>query len=300
MKNKASIVILTKNAGNNFENTLKGIFSQSYKDFEVIVIDSDSSDNTLDIAREYPVKIIKIKQEEFGHGKTRNFGAKIARGSYIVFMTQDAVPNNENWLSELIKPLKDKKVVGVYSRQIPKGNENIVDKFFYLSLYPDCSKVWDADNFSQGDNIFSNVSSAIKKEILLKHFFNENIILSEDYEWAKNMLKQGYKIVYNAESEVTHSHSYTLKSVFKRNFDIGVSYKRIYESKSKKKGFLKKGLKIYKNEVAYLIENKKPLLIPYCTLKDMTKYVAINLGKRSQYLPNFINKKLSNYPRYWR
>ena len=297
---ESSIIILTKNAGNNFKRTLDNVFSQKYKNFEVIIIDSSSSDNTLDIAKKYSTKIIKIKAEDFGHGKTRNIGVKLAKGKYIIFLTQDAVPKNDIWISELIKPLRDKNIAGVYSRQIPRENEKIIDRFFYLSLYSDKSKIWNWNNFTQGDNIFSDVSSAIKRDFLLKFPFSNTIILAEDYEWAQKILKQRYNIMYNSKSEVIHSHSYNLINLSKRNFDIGVSYRTIYSSKEKQVGFFKKGMKILSNEMKYLIKNRKAYLMPYAILKDATKYVAIIMGKNSNHMPNCVNRRLSNYPRYWR
>lgn len=298
---ETSIIILTRNAGNNFKNTLDKVFSQSYKKFEVIIIDSSSSDNTLDIAKKYPVKIVKIKAEEFGHGKTRNLGAKLAKGKYVVYITHDAIPKDNAWLSELINPLKkDKSLAGIYSRQIPKKDEKPIEKFFYFSLYPNKDRVWTWNDFSQGDNIFSDVSSAIKKEIWKKYNYNEKIIMAEDYCWAQEVLKKGYKILYNSKSEVAHSHSYGLIQLFKRNFDIGVAYKTIYQKKDKQRGFFKKGMKILGGEMKYLARNGKFYLIPYALLKDATKFVAVTIGKNSNYLPNSINKSFSNYPRYWK
>jgi len=298
-----SIVILTKNAGKNFKKVLDGIFSQSFKSFEVIIIDSNSTDNTLEIAKQYPTKIIKIKPEEFGHGRTRNLGAELAKGKYVVYLTHDAIPKNKSWLSELIKPFKDKKIAGVYSRQIPRKNENEIDKFFYFGLYPNKDKVWTSNNYSQGDNIFSDASSAIKKELLLKYPFNDDIIVTEDYEWAQRILKKRYKIFYNSKSQIIHYHSYNLPSLFRRCFDIGVSYKKIYNSKNKNKNtnldFIKNGLKIHIQEVKYLIKHKSAYLIPYAILKDATKFIAVSLGKNSHLLPNSINKRFSNYRRYW-
>jgi len=300
---EVSIVLLALNAGENFKKVLSGIFSQSFKSFEVIIIDSGSTDNTLEIANKYPIKIKKIKKQDFGHGKTRNLGAKLAKGKYVVYLTHDAIPENKNWLQELIKPLKeDKKIAGVFSRQVPKENENEIDKFFYFSLYPNENKSWNKDNYSQGDNIFSDVSSAIKKDLLMKYPFDNDIIVTEDYEWASKILKKDFKIFYNSKSKVIHSHSYNLKTLFKRCFDIGVSYQKIYDSNNSKNknSFIRKGLSIHKNELKYLIKNKSPYLIPYAILKDATKFIAVNLGKNSNLLPNAINKRFSNYRGYWK
>jgi len=88
---KVSIIIPTYNGGVLFKSVLDNVFNQDLRPDEVIVIDSSSTDGTEKIAKDYPVRFVKIKQTEFGHGKTRNYGAKLAKGEYVVFLTQDAV-----------------------------------------------------------------------------------------------------------------------------------------------------------------------------------------------------------------
>jgi rhamnosyltransferase len=98
----ASIILLTLNAGEKFRKVLKAVFNQTYNNFEVIIIDSSSIDNTLEYAKRYLIKIFKIPRSDFGHGKTRNLGAKLARGRYLVYLTQDVIPANNNWLANLL------------------------------------------------------------------------------------------------------------------------------------------------------------------------------------------------------
>ena len=161
---KASIVILTKNAGNSFYYTLSNIFSQTFKDFEVIIIDSGSEDRTLEIAREFPAKIYKIPPEEFGHGKTRNLAAKLAHGEFIVYLTQDAIPANEFWLSNLLRNFQDSSIGAAFSRQIPRKNSSAMEFFFYNHHFPD-RRIIRPENKRFIDRIFfSNVSSCIRKD----------------------------------------------------------------------------------------------------------------------------------------
>jgi len=103
---QVSIFIPTKNAGPKFQKTLENIFLQLYKNFEVIILDSGSTDKTLSIIKKFKTHLYKIKPNEFGHGKTRNLALKLARGEYIVYLSQDALPANQFWLSNLIKSLK--------------------------------------------------------------------------------------------------------------------------------------------------------------------------------------------------
>ena len=116
----ASIIILTKNAGENFKQLLEHIFSQKFDDqYQVLVIDSGSTDDTVNTAKEFPVQITKIKPEEFHHGRTRNLGAQLSSGSILVYITQDALPVNNDWLQKLAANFKDPNVAMVCGRQLP-------------------------------------------------------------------------------------------------------------------------------------------------------------------------------------
>ncbi|MCK4697209.1 MAG: glycosyltransferase, partial [Dehalococcoidia bacterium] len=206
-----SIVIPTKNGAAYLMKTLEMIYVQSYpQPFEVIVIDSGSVDSTLDIVKRYPARLVEIRPEDFGHGKTRNLGAEFAEGTYLVFITQDAIPATDRWLFNLVRNLECPEVAGIYGRQIPWEDTNPVERFFLNTRYPAYRMV---KSVKQGkidmDTIFfSNVNSAIKKEVFQRYPLLENLIMSEDQEWAKRVLLNGYEIVYDPEAAVYHSHNF--------------------------------------------------------------------------------------------
>ena len=299
---QASIIILTKNAGGEFEKTLKMVFNQKYDDFEVLIIDSGSTDETLEIAKRYPTKITSIKPEEFHHSGTRNFAASIARGEYLVFLTQDALPIDNNWLSSLVDPFSDPDVVGVYGRQIAYGSANIIEKFFYSYFYTDkgvsiSHLPENLDDFYI-DNVFlSDVNSVILKDVWEKHKFNENIILAEDKDWAIQVLKAGYKLIYEPKAAVYHSHEYNLISAFKRRFDDAAAMSQICANSSGTKSF-KKGVKYIYGEMGYVLKNK-PIWLPYAILYDLVKFSSLYLGKKEKYLPISLKRRISKHSRWW-
>lgn len=294
-----TIVIPTRNAGKGFKKLLDKIFAQEAVDYELIVIDSSSTDGTAELVKKYPAKLVTIDPSEFGHGRTRNFGAYLANGKYVVFLTQDSIPYNKHWLANLIKPFKDKQIAGVYGRQVPRADEKELDKHFFLSLYGDKDITWTIDTCTEGDNVFSDANSAIRRDLLLKYPYKDDIIVSEDYEWAFRIMRLGYKIFYSTEAKVVHSHTYNLRSLFKRNFDVGVSYKDIYITKQSLK-FIKKGLKIYAKEIDYLIKAGKIHLIPAATIRDFIRLIAVNFGKQEHLFSKELKKKyLSSQQWYW-
>jgi len=296
---RVSIFIPTKNAGKRFEKVLKGVFKQDLKDFEVIIIDSGSKDNTLKTSKMFDIKIYQIYPLEFGHGKTRNLALKYAKGEFIVFLTQDAVPVDSKWLSNMIKCFKDKKVAGVFSKQIPRKNAKITEMFFYNWWFND-KKIIRPCEEKKGlieKIFFSNVSSCVRKSIFRKIGFDENLIMSEDQEWAKDVFYAGYKTVYEPESIVIHSHDYTLKQVFQRYFDSAYSLSVI--TKGKFRNFTKIGSGYMIKEMIYVLK-KKPWFIFYLALYDLCKIIATTLGIYQYILPLWMKKTFSMHKYYWK
>lgn len=125
-----TIVIPTKNAGVLFEKVLKKVFAQETTyEYEVICVDSGSSDNTVETIKKFPCKLYEIPASEFGHGKTRNYGASKGTGDYIVFITQDAMPASLKWLQNFIDAMKsDPEIVGGFGIHYPYPNCNVIDK----------------------------------------------------------------------------------------------------------------------------------------------------------------------------
>ncbi|MFI3211607.1 MAG: glycosyltransferase family 2 protein, partial [Peptostreptococcaceae bacterium] len=132
---KISIVIPTKNAENYIKNLIESLNNQTIKPYEIIVMDSNSIDNTKSICMQF--KNAKVFQViDFNHGKTRNDGAKIATGDIIVFMTQDAIPKDNYLIENLVKPLNN-DIVGSYARQVANKNSDSIEKFSRQFNYPD-------------------------------------------------------------------------------------------------------------------------------------------------------------------
>lgn len=223
-----SIIIPAKNEEENIGKCLEAVYNQEtgYR-FEVIVIDSGSSDRTPDIVKRYPaVQLVEIQSREFGHGKTRNLGAEGSKGDYIVFLNADAIPVDKNWLNPLIDPLtKDKKIAGVYSRHIPKEG-------CHLYMVRDIQKTMPGKPMVRSQAkpfdfmIFSTVSCAIPRDIWKEYPFKDAIIIAEDQEWADRVLEQGLKIVYEPASRVYHSHNYTPHQLFENKRNVAKSTRR--------------------------------------------------------------------------
>jgi rhamnosyltransferase len=193
-----SIIIRTKNEERWLTPCLSSIFSQKYKNIEVIVVDNYSTDKTVEVAKSFKTKIVKIKK--FFPGKAINNGIKLTKGSIIVCLSAHCIPLDLNWLSNLIKNLRYKKVAAVYGRQVPLPYSSPFDKRDLLNTFGLDKKVQKKDSF------FHNANSAFKKNMWNKINFDEKAINIEDRIWAHNIIKLGYHIVYEPSASVYHYH----------------------------------------------------------------------------------------------
>lgn len=300
-----SIIILTKNAGKGFKRLLQKIFMQKFDgQFEVIIIDSGSTDNTLKTAEEFHARLYQIDPAEFNHGKTRNLGARLSRGEFLVYVTQDALPLRNDWLHTIMASFKDDKVAAVYGKQVPWRNARPPEKFFYHYYFPAHSTVLEYNGkkcfFGSEGNIFiSNVNSAIRKSVWVKFKFSENIPMAEDKDFAKNVLFAGYKIVYDPNPCVFHSHNFGVLSVFKRFFDFGVALAQGIQELPKSEGTsLRRTFNYFLSEIKYLCQNNQTGWIIYAFIYDLSKLMGLFLGKHEKCLPLFLKTRFSEVYSY--
>lgn len=233
-----SIVIPTKNGGTLFKNAIDQLQSQKlWSQSELIVVDSGSTDATVDIARAAGAKVFEIPAEEFNHGATRDFGIARASCEYVILMVQDAIPRDLDLLSNILRPFEDSEVAGVYARQLPQPDADLLTKRNlnnWLTGRTD-SEVRKIKSIEWYESLppvdkyffcnFDNVCSVIRKSVWLKHKFGK-INFGEDIDWAERVLKSGHKIAYEPTAAVTHSHDRPLYYEFKRTY---VCHRKLYQ-----------------------------------------------------------------------
>ncbi len=238
---KATVCIPTYNGEPYLRNLLKMVFKQilPFK-YEVLVIDSGSTDKTLKIIKEFPkVRLHQIPNTEFGHGKTRNLGATMAHGEYVVYLSQDAVPANNRWLEYMLEPfLISDAVFCVYGRQIPRPFADATTKRevsgVFNALGADHSIVLQRKRSLITDKIaepyltfFSDVNSAIRKDYLLNKIPYRDVRYAEDQLLGSDVLENNYLKAYAPLGAVFHSNEYKLRDYFYRKFDENLG---IYET----------------------------------------------------------------------
>ncbi len=298
---RISVVIPVLNAAAYLPALLEAIFAQKpTPPQEVLLVDSLSTDNTRSIGRSYPnVQIVSIAR--FSHGGARNLGVRESAGDILVFLTQDALPNNEHWLANLLQPFADPQVGAAYSRQIPRADAPPTERFFLGYHFPADRPARRQKNAAEPlaltDVFFSNVSAAIRREFLLRFPFDETLIMSEDQLFAKRLLAAGYALVYQPSSQVIHSHRYSLKTALRRYFDSVYSLTVIFPNHDIKTSAAM-GWRYLKQEFAYVCK-RHPSYIPYYFLYTLAKASGTVAGHFATHLPRPLLKKLSLHSYHW-
>ena len=300
---KVSFILPTRNVEKYIGVLLKSIFAQEYNgDIEVLIMDS-SDDRTPEIVKEFSVKFVRVEPEDYNYGGTRNEGAAMTDGDFLVFLSTDVEIRDKRWLSKLTGHFSDPEVAGVYGRQLPKEGAPPMEQFFILHTYPS-----ESNSFSLKDGkliktfvLFSNTNSAIRRSVWEQIKIPEMLKL-EDQEWAKRALLAGYKIVYDSEAAVYHSHKYSLKSVFQEYFDSGAPMPVVHQSaivKYSMDNFLIDGLKFVSEEYKFMLKNGYGHWIPYAIFYDLTKFFGTFLGSKQRYMPIWMKKLLCKKKNHW-
>jgi rhamnosyltransferase len=208
-----SIILRSFNEAWALRETLPALQAQEFKNWELIVIDSGSTDGSPELIRAaQPAQFVQITPQEYNPSRVMNRGLRLAKSQFGIFLNADATPQGANWLRPLVTALQNPRVAACFGRQIPR---------------PDCQAVFANDydrcfgpqrESANWDHFFSMVSSGLRKDVWAKRGFREDLQYAEDDEYTRWCKAQGYAVAYVPESVAMHSHNYTPEQSYKRAF----------------------------------------------------------------------------------
>jgi rhamnosyltransferase len=208
-----SVIIRSLNEGWALRETLPALQAQDWKNWELIVIDSGSTDGSVELIRKaHPHHFIQIRPQDYNPARVMNLGMTLARSNIAVFLNADATPQGAHWLRPLATVLQDLQTAAAFGRQIPRPDCRAVFAHDYARCFgPNrASARW--------EHFFSMVSSGVRKDIWERRGFLESMQYSEDDEYSRWCRSEGLRVEYCPESVVMHSHNYTLGQAYKRSF----------------------------------------------------------------------------------
>jgi glycosyltransferase involved in cell wall biosynthesis len=222
MSPTCSLIIRAYNEERHLGRLLDGVFQQTLRDAQVILVDSGSTDGTLAVAARYPVEVVTIRPQEFTFGRSLNYGIAQARGEIVVMASAHVYPVYPDWLERLLEPFSDPQVAVSYGKQRGAPGSQFSEQQVFRHWYPEGS------NFRQGHPFSNNANCAIRRALWEQHPYDESLPGLEDLAWARWAHESGYAIAYVAEAEVIHVHHETWRGVFNRYRREGMAFKAIY------------------------------------------------------------------------
>jgi rhamnosyltransferase len=270
----------------------------------VLIVDSDSTDNTVQLAADAGFRMTSIARSDFNHGGTRQWAASCDQyADVLVYLTQDAILADSSALERLLAPFEDPAIGAVFGRQLPRPGAGAIETHARLFNYPPKSDVRTlATRESTGfKSIFLSNSFAAYRRTALEGVggFPTDVILGEDTVTAARLLLVGWKIAYAADACVYHSHAYSSMEEFKRYFDTGVLHSReswLLKEFGRTNG---EGRRFVKSEMNYL-RSRNPWLIPEALTRTVVKYAGYRLGRMEARFGVGLKRRLSMHSFFWK
>jgi rhamnosyltransferase len=208
-----TIIMRSYNEGWALRDTLPALAAQDYRNWELIVFDSGSSDGSMDLIRAaQPRQVVQLLPHDYNPSRVMNQGMELARTDTAIFLNADATPQDSHWLRPLATALQDRNTAAVFGRQIPRPDCHAVFAHDYERCFGDNRES------AQWEHFFSMVSSGLRKDVWSQRGFLESMQYSEDDEYTRWCRSEGYRVAYCPESVVMHSHNYTPRQAYKRSF----------------------------------------------------------------------------------
>lgn len=222
LRRSVSIVIRAYNEARHIGRLLDGILQQTVKGVEIILVDSGSTDGTVEVAARYPVRVVHIAPGEFTFGRSLNHGLACAAGEFAVIASAHVYPVYPDWLERLLAPFADPQVGLTYGKQRGAATTRFSEHQIFAHWFPDVSQPRQAHPFC------NNANAAIRRQLWQSMPYDETLTGLEDLAWARLIQEAGHAIAYVADAEVVHVHNETPRGVYNRYRREAMALKQIY------------------------------------------------------------------------
>jgi rhamnosyltransferase len=298
------VIVPTLNAAQDWALFAPALLSCGIEPKQVLVLDSESTDGTADLATAAGFEVLCIRRTDFNHGGTRQIAVdKFVDATILIYLTQDAVIADPESLRALVSAFDDPLVAAAYGRQLPRPKAAPIEAHARLFNYSEKSEVRSLESRKRlgiKTAFLSNSFAAYRHSALVEvGGFPSDVLFGEDTLTAAKLLLSGYKVAYVAEACVYHSHSYTLVQEFRRYFDIGVLHTRESWLIDEFGKVANEGNQFVLSQFRYL-KQVAPLQIPLALVSSGVKLLAYKLGRRESLLSRSMKRRLSMHPSFWR
>ena len=302
-KKKVDVVIPVYHPGSEFKKLMERLERQTYEVNSIFLMHTTDGQSLESMKERYKnVTVEEITPDEFDHAATRDKGIRQSDADIVICMTQDACPDNEYLVSELVQALEEANVAVAYARQLPRKESTLLERYTRQFNYPPESKVKSSKDLEKmGIKTFfcSDVCAAYNRDMYLKNGgFEKKAIFNEDMVFASTAINAGYSVAYVAEARVIHSHNYTGFQQFQRNFDNGVSHADNQEAFHNVET-LGEGKRLVFDTARYLIRHHEFGQLFRLVYISGCKVVGYKLGEKYYKLPKKLISFCTMNKKYW-
>jgi rhamnosyltransferase len=217
----ASMVIRAFNEERHIAKLLTGIQQQAGVTSELILVDSGSTDATVDIAKQFGAKVVEISPTDFTFGRALNLGCAAATNELLVIASAHVYPLHRDWLSQLLAPFQDEQIALSYGRQVGDQVSKYSETRLFTKWFPNHS------DSNQQHPFCNNANAAIRRSVWQEYRYDESLTGLEDLDFAKRVLRDGRRIAYVAEAQVAHVHEETPARIYNRYRREAIALKQI-------------------------------------------------------------------------
>lgn len=305
---KVDVVIPVYKPGEQLSELLNKLLTQTIKINRIILINTEKDYFDDKYLVNPIIEVVHVTKAEFDHAATRNMGIQMSDADMVLFMTMDAIPYDNNLVMYLLESFdrngsKGEKVAVAYARQLPREDCRMAECYTRYFNYPDESKIKTLDDLQElGIKTYfcSDVCAMYDVKIYNKlGGFVSRAIFNEDMLYAAKAINNGYAVAYSNSARVIHSHNYTLKEQFSRNFDLAVSQAEHPEVFADIKSE-REGIKLVKNTAGYLCRNGHWYEVPYLFFTSAAKYLGYKKGLKFKKLSTKKILKYTMNKNYWK
>lgn len=301
---KVDAVIPAYKPGHDLRELVEKLLDQTVRLGRIIIINTDRE---FFDEKEYliapAVEVVHITRHEFDHAGTRDMGLRMSDADYVLFMTMDAIPKDNYLVEKLLSGFRRADNIAVsYARQLPKKDCNRIEQITREFNYPEQSRVQTSDDIKElGIKAYfcSDVCAMYDTSIYRSlGGFKAPAIFNEDMVYAAGALDAGYAVSYCADALVYHSHNYTGRQYYRRNFDLGVSqadHPEIFE-RFNVKGT---GMQLVRKSLAQICRRGTPADIIRLVYYSGMKYLGFRKGKNYHKLSLKSCLKHTSDKEYW-
>lgn len=217
-----SIVVRALNEASHIGRLLASLAAQTLQPDEVILVDSGSTDRTVEIAEQFDCKVLHMPPSEFTFGRSLNWGCATAKGDILVFVSAHVYPLQPDWLAKLIEPFEDPAVGLSYGGQTGDHRSNFAEIQLLKRWFPDTGTL------DQQDPFCNNANCAIRRSLWEDHPYDESLPGLEDLAFAREIQALGHHIAYVPDARIAHVHEEGFRQTLNRYRREAMAYNYIF------------------------------------------------------------------------